>query len=77
MKKCTLSGHFLMQYSVFKLFSIIGNIYICCYIVVCLCDHRCTGNATLQCVCIVELDVTVNSTKILGASQKCCCGEFM
>jgi hypothetical protein len=44
---------FLLHYSVFKLFSTIGNIYICvcCYIVVFLCDHCCTGNATIQ-LCI-------------------------
>jgi len=61
MKKCTLSEHFLLQYSVFKLFSTIGKI---CMLLHCLCDHCFTGNATIQYVYIIELDVTVNSIQI-------------
>jgi hypothetical protein len=68
---------FLLQYNVFKLFSTIGNIYVYVVTLWCVCDHCCTGYATMQYVYIIELDVTVSSIQILGTAQKCFCGEFM
>jgi len=40
-------------------------------------NHCCNGNATVRSVCVVELHVIVNSTRILSVAQQSLCGEFM
>jgi hypothetical protein len=40
-------------------------------------SHCCSGNTTMFSVCVVELHITVNCTKILSVAQQCFCGKFI
>jgi hypothetical protein len=40
-------------------------------------DHFCSGKATMRCVYVGELCVTVNCINILSVAQQCLYGKFV